>query len=93
MMLHWQDSKAQVSCCAQKAGAESSPGHVNLLPCRFYQHIVNGCEWDFGIVWGHSVSSDLIHWEHMPPALIPSEGALLAGSPAVGRLHASVRAA
>ena len=42
--------------------------------CSFYQHIVNGCEWDFGIVWGHSVSSDLIHWEHMPPALIPSEG-------------------
>ena len=50
------------------------------MPCRFYQHIVNGCEWDFGIVWGHSVSSDLVHWEHMPPALIPSEGVLLAGT-------------
>lgn len=42
--------------------------------CRFYQHIINGCEWDFGIVWGHAASSDLVHWEHMPPALLPTPG-------------------
>lgn len=41
---------------------------------RFYQHIINGCEWDFGIVWGHAASSDLVHWEHMPPALLPTPG-------------------
>eukprot|EP00891_Asterochloris_glomerata_P002385 jgi/Astpho2/2385/gw1.00044.86.1_t len=52
----------------------NSPLYFNGKYHLFYQHIVNGCEWDFGIVWGHSVSSDLIHWEHMPPALIPSEG-------------------
>ncbi|DBA96005.1 TPA: hypothetical protein ACH3X1_001510 [Trebouxia sp. C0004] len=40
----------------------------------FYQHIINGCEWDFGIVWGHAASSDLVHWEHMPPALLPTPG-------------------
>ena len=45
-----------------------------LAACRFYQHIINGCEWDFGIVWGHAASSDLVHWEHMPPALLPTPG-------------------
>ena len=56
-------------------------GYSHLLtakPCStprsFYQHILNGCEWDFGIVWGHAVSDDLVFWEHLPPALLPSPG-------------------
>lgn len=47
-----------------------------MAPCRFYQHIQDGCEWDFGIVWGHVVSSDLVHWERLPLALEPSFGGL-----------------
>ncbi|KAL4420475.1 hypothetical protein ABPG75_010131 [Micractinium tetrahymenae] len=42
----------------------------------FYQHLPNACEWAFGIVWGHAVSSDLVHWEHLPPALVPTPGTL-----------------
>jgi sucrose-6-phosphate hydrolase SacC (GH32 family) len=40
----------------------------------FYQYLPEKCEWDFGIVWGHAYSEDLVHWDHLPPALVPSPG-------------------
>lgn len=41
---------------------------------RFYQHLTTGCEWDWGIVWGHVSSRDLVTWVHHPLALKPSHG-------------------
>ena len=58
--------QASLQCLAQTA--------ASAVVCRFYQHILNGCEWDFGIVWGHAMSADLVHWEHLPPALLPTPG-------------------
>lgn len=58
-------------------GGEHNPpehGESGHPSCRFYQHILNGCEWDFGIVWGHAMSEDLVHWQHLPPALLPTPG-------------------
>eukprot|EP00887_Chlorella_sp_A99_P000132 scaffold16.g132.t1 len=40
----------------------------------FYQHVEKGCDWDWGLVWGHAVSHDLAHWHHFPPALVPTRG-------------------
>lgn len=40
----------------------------------FYQHVPNQVEWDWGLVWGHAVSEDLVTWEHLPIALEPSIG-------------------
>lgn len=42
----------------------------------FYQHLPEGCEWAFGLVWGHAVSGDLVQWRHLPHALEPTPGAL-----------------
>lgn len=38
----------------------------------FYQHNPNGNEWGY-MHWGHTISSDLIHWKHFPIALYPDE--------------------
>lgn len=72
-----QLEQAKVTCSTEpNAAGMPSESHNLVHAHRFYQHIINGCEWDFGIVWGHAVSSDLVHWEHLPPALMPTPGGL-----------------
>ena len=46
----------------------------------FYQHKPFGG----GLAWGHAVSKDMIHWNHLPPAIYPDEhGEIWSGSAVV----------
>ena len=46
----------------------------------FHQHTPPGHE---GSHWGHAVSTDLLHWEHLPVALWPDELGIIASGSAV----------
>lgn len=38
----------------------------------FYQYNPDSAVWG-NITWGHAISRDLIHWLHLPPAMVPDQ--------------------
>ena len=55
----------------------------------YYQHYPEGNVWG-PMHWGHSISKDLIHWEHLPIVLYPDEiGLIFSGSCVIDRNNTS----
>ncbi len=61
---------------APRRTEHSDPYKRSCCVCRFYQHVPDSSEWQWGLVWGHAFSTDLVRWRHLPVALAPTPGTL-----------------
>nr|AAG36767.1 sucrose:fructan 6-fructosyltransferase [Poa secunda var. ampla] len=70
-MLQWQRAGFHFQTEKNFMSDPNGPVYYRGYYHLFYQYNTKGVVWDDGIVWGHVVSRDLVHWRHLPIAMVP----------------------
>ncbi|CAM0958729.1 unnamed protein product [Alopecurus aequalis] len=70
-MLQWQRAGFHFQTEKNFMSDPNGPVYYRGYYHLFYQYNRNGVGWGDGMVWGHAVSRDLVHWRHLPMAMVP----------------------
>ncbi|CAM0912341.1 unnamed protein product [Alopecurus aequalis] len=71
-MLHWQRTGFHFQPEKNWMNDPNGPVYYRGWYHLFYQYNPEGAVWG-NIAWGHAVSRDLIHWRHLPLAMVPDQ--------------------
>ncbi|VAI68177.1 unnamed protein product [Triticum turgidum subsp. durum] len=71
-MLQWQRTGFHFQPEKNWMNDPNGPVYYRGWYHLFYQYNPEGAVWG-NIAWGHAVSRDLIHWRHLPLAMVPDQ--------------------
>ncbi|KAL6629692.1 hypothetical protein ACP70R_029457 [Stipagrostis hirtigluma subsp. patula] len=72
-MLQWQRTGFHFQPEKNWMNDPNGPVYYKGWYHLFYQYNPDGAVWGNKIAWGHAVSRDLIHWRHLPLAMVPDQ--------------------
>ncbi|CAM0153127.1 unnamed protein product [Urochloa decumbens] len=72
-MLQWQRTGFHFQPQKNWMNDPNGPVYYKGWYHLFYQYNPDGAIWGNKIAWGHAVSRDLIHWRHLPLAMVPDQ--------------------
>ncbi|TVU33703.1 hypothetical protein EJB05_25536 [Eragrostis curvula] len=72
-MLNWQRTGFHFQPEKNWMNDPNGPVYYKGWYHLFYQYNPDGAIWGNKIAWGHAVSRDLVHWRHLPLAMVPDQ--------------------
>ncbi|BAF07540.1 sucrose:sucrose 1-fructosyltransferase [Oryza sativa Japonica Group] len=72
-MLQWQRTGFHFQPERNWMNDPNGPVYYKGWYHLFYQYNPDGAVWGNKIAWGHAVSRDLVHWRHLPLAMVPDQ--------------------
>ncbi|KAK3151931.1 hypothetical protein QOZ80_2AG0098780 [Eleusine coracana subsp. coracana] len=72
-MLQWQRTGFHFQPEKNWMNDPNGPVYYKGWYHLFYQYNPDGAIWGNKIAWGHAVSRDLVHWRHLPLAMVPDQ--------------------
>uniref|UniRef100_A0A0D9VB53 beta-fructofuranosidase n=1 Tax=Leersia perrieri TaxID=77586 RepID=A0A0D9VB53_9ORYZ len=72
-MLQWQRTGFHFQPERNWMNDPNGPVYYKGWYHLFYQYNPEGAIWGTNIAWGHAVSRDLVHWRHLPLAMVPDQ--------------------